>query len=109
MDYFYYYYSVTLAIIYTSVTSVTLDSSDRPTTRQHSLMAQVFMANVHYGLVKDVQCWSLELCAGLALVQPDTDWKAHMLLLKPIDHKLVAQFARHAFCNHLQCYTCNTR
>jgi hypothetical protein len=82
-----------------------LDSSDRPTTRQHSLMAQVFMANVHYGLVKDVQCWSIELCAGLALVQPDIDWRAHMLLLKPIDHKQVAQFARHAFCNHLQCYT----
>ncbi len=63
------------------------------------------MANVHYGLVTDVQCWSIELCAGLARVQPDTDWKAHMLLLKPIDHKLVAHFARHAFCNHLQCYT----
>jgi hypothetical protein len=82
-----------------------LDSSDHPTTREHSLMAQVFITNVHYGLEKDVPCWSRELCAGLTLVQPDIDWRAHMLQLKPIEHKLVAQLACHAFCNHLQCYT----
>jgi hypothetical protein len=71
----------------------------------HSLMAQVFITNVHCGLEKDVPCWSRELCAGLTLVQPDSDWRAHMLQLKPIEHNLVAQLACHAFCNHLQCYT----
>ncbi len=41
-----------------------LDSSDHPTTREHSLMAQVFITNVHYGLEKNVPCWSRELTAG---------------------------------------------
>jgi hypothetical protein len=68
-------------------------------------VTQVFIANVHYGLEKDVPCWSRELCDGLTLVQPDTGWRAHMLQLKPIEHRLVAQLAFHAFCNHLQCYT----
>jgi hypothetical protein len=34
-----------------------LDSSVHPTTREHSLMAQVFIANVHHGLEKHVPCW----------------------------------------------------
>jgi hypothetical protein len=28
-----------------------------------------------------------------------------MVLQKPIEHKLVAQLAYHAFCNYMQCYT----
>jgi hypothetical protein len=73
-----------------------LDNSDHPTTREHSLMAQVLITNVHSMALRRM-CHAgleIELCVGLTLVQPDIDWRAHMLQLKPtIEHKLVAQLA----------------
>jgi hypothetical protein len=67
-----------------------------------SLLTQVFCANVYHGLVKNMDCWSKELCTGLQFVMPSVDWRSQMQGLLPIDVRQVMQHAKQAFCTTIQ-------
>jgi hypothetical protein len=72
----------------------------------NSLLSQLFMDNVHYGLAHEppVKCWARELCDGLMLVNPDHDWEGCMRNFEHIAASQVAGYASHAFCTTIQCY-----
>jgi hypothetical protein len=70
----------------------------------NSLLSQLFMDNVHYGLTHEqpVKCWARELCDGLKLINPDEDWEGRMRSWNPFDVRQVAKLASQAFCETIQ-------
>ena len=71
----------------------------------YSTLSQVFCSNVHFGLEKNVECWSKQLHDALCFIMPDgangTDWRRHMLSFSPVGAKAVLQAARRAFCKSI--------
>ena len=53
---------------------------------ESSLLSDCLAANAHFGLREGHTCLSQELHAGLDFINPEYDWKEHMLQLRAIEH-----------------------